>query len=457
MSKKVKNTHNSTSQEKLELAQKIAANSTQKVANTYASMENAFIYIFRWISSLLTKVFFSEGFSKIFALVLAIVLYVSVNANTGDSFITQSAVLNNIPVNVTYNSEIYEVSGIPSSVNVIVSGDMSDIALQKGKTNSNCVVDLSGLTEGQYSIKIVPNNFSSALSVNVLDTPTVNVTIKKKITTKYNISYEFINSNKMSGMYTLGAPVFDTTEVLIRASQDTIDSISFVKALIDVTGVTSTFTTDAKVVAYDNNGSIVECDIIPSTVSATVTVTTPSKEVPIIVRPIGTMVEDLAIDAISLDHSSVTIYAANSVLSMIDAVYIDLDISSITKDMSYSTTLNTPSGVTNMSVNKVNMEITVEERVTKTIKDVKLSWFNNTMGFKVKVVNDADATLDVIITGTRSNVEKVTAEDISIAIDLSNITTTGIHQAPLVITGSKDFITYMIENDMKYVDIEIAN
>ncbi len=455
MSKKEKK-QNSTSQEKLELAQKIAANSTQKVANTYASLENAFIYVFRWISSLLTKVFFSEGISKIFALGLAIILYISVNASSGESFITQSAVLNDVPVSVTYNSEIYEISGIPATVNVMVTGDMSDITLQKSKTNSNCVVDLSGLTEGTYSIKIVPNNFSSSLTTNVLETPTITVTIKKKITTKYNISYEFINSNKMNGMYTLGTPSFDTTEVLIRASQDTIDSISFVKALIDVTGVTETFTTEAKVVAYDNNGNIVECDIIPEVVTATVSVTTPSKEVPIIVRTVGSMVDDLAIDAISLDHSSVTIYASNSVLSMIDAVYIDLDISSITKDMSYSTTINTPSGVTNMSVNKVNMEITVGERVTKTIKDVKLSWYNNTQGFKVKVVNDSDATMDVVITGTKSNVEQVTADDIAIAIDLSGITTTGVQQAPLVITGYKDFVTYMIEGDLKYVDIEIA-
>ena len=43
------------SQEKLELAQKIAANS-QKVYRTYATVENAILYIFRSISALLTKI-----------------------------------------------------------------------------------------------------------------------------------------------------------------------------------------------------------------------------------------------------------------------------------------------------------------------------------------------------------------------------------------------------------------
>ena len=217
------------SQEKLELAQKIAANS-QKVYRTYATVENAILYIFRSISALLTKIIFNKRFTGLFSLILAIILYVAINITTNDALgISQAATLNDIPVKAIYNSEIYEVSGIPSTVNVIITGAMNDISVQKTKTNSSVTCDLSGLTEGTYSIKLVPNNFSSELSVNVLDTPTVNVTIKKKITAKYNISYEFINKNAMDSTYNLGETTFDSTEVLIRASQDTIDSIAFVK------------------------------------------------------------------------------------------------------------------------------------------------------------------------------------------------------------------------------------
>ena len=444
------------SQEKLELAQKIAANS-QKVYRTYATVENAILYIFRSISALLTKIIFNKRFTGLFSLILAIILYVAINITTNDALgISQAATLNDIPVKAIYNSEIYEVSGIPSIVNVIITGAMNDISVQKTKTNSSVTCDLSGLTEGTYSIKLVPNNFSSELSVNVLDTPTVNVTIKKKITAKYNISYEFINKNAMDSTYNLGETTFDSTEVLIRASQDTIDSIAFVKALIDVTGVTSNFTREARIVAYDNNGYIVDCDIIPSTVMATVSVSSPSKEVPIIVRTIGTMAEDLALDSISLDHSTVTIYGSNNVLSLIDAVYVDVDVTNLTKNTALSTTLNLPSGVNKMSVTKINMEIVVGEKTSREIKNVKVAYSNLNSDFKVKLVDENDVTVNVIVYGTKNNIDKLTADDIVVNIDMSSVTDVGLQQVPIYVSGNNLLVEYQIADGRKYIQIEVA-
>ncbi|MBQ2213630.1 MAG: hypothetical protein II414_03595, partial [Erysipelotrichaceae bacterium] len=117
------------SKEKLELAQKIADNS-QKVVNTYASVENAVVYFFRRVMGGLNKLIFDSKFSKIAALVIAVIIYLAVNAdNTSTLNVTQASQINDIPVQVMYNSEIYEISGIPEKANVIVTGDMSDITL----------------------------------------------------------------------------------------------------------------------------------------------------------------------------------------------------------------------------------------------------------------------------------------------------------------------------------------
>ncbi|MGI6608396.1 MAG: YbbR-like domain-containing protein [Erysipelotrichaceae bacterium] len=447
--------NNPNPKDKLEIAQKIAANS-KKVARTYASLENAFIYFFRWVSSLLTKAFFSKRLSKLIALVMAIIMYVSVNLTSSDTFgVTQSATLTGVPVKIIYNSEIYEISGIPESVNVMISGAISDISLQKGKINSVVTADLSGLTEGTHQIKLIPTNFSNDLTVNVLDTPRVNVIIKKKITTKYNISYEYINKNKMDSAFILSGATFDTTEVLIRASQDTINSIAFVKALIDVTDVDADFTREAQIVAYANDGSIVECDIIPEFVTVNVTVTQPTKQVPIIVRPIGKLVEGYAIDEIALDNSIVTISAPVDILALIDAVYIDLDVSAMTKNTDISTTLTMPSGVMKMDITKVNMKITLDKVTSRVITGVKVAWDNVDPKYKPKLVNDADALVNVIVTGTLRNVESIKAEDIFVTIDLSNVVI-GVQEVPINVVGDNIFVTYAIEDGRKYVQVEIS-
>ena len=95
--------------------------------------------------------------------------------------------------------------------------------------------------------------------------------------------------------------------VNVRASEDTLDRVSYVKALIDVSGVNSDFETDAPLAAYNENGEKLEVDIIPETMHVKVGVTQPKKTVPIQVVAVGTMEEDLAIETCTLlldrDHA----------------------------------------------------------------------------------------------------------------------------------------------------------
>ena len=449
-----KNTNKKNSREKLELAQKIASNS-KMVAKTYANVENTIVYFFRRVLSALNKIIFDSRFAKLAALVVAVVIYIAVNADSTDTLnITQASRINDIPVDVVYNDVIYEISGIPKSADVIVTGDMSDITLQKSQVNSRLTADLSGLTEGVYSIKLTPTNFISRLEVNVVDTPTVFVTIKKKSSSRFNITSDFINLNKMDSMYTLGDPTFDTTEVLVRASQDTIDSIAFVKALIDVTGVTQNFTKSARLVAYDQSGKLVDCDIIPETVTATVSVSSPSKEVPIVIRTIGNLPEGLAIDDISLDYSTVTIYASNALLDTINAFYIDLDVSGINKNTVVSTALSVPSGANKINITKVNMEISVGEVTTRTFENVEVQWINYNEEYYFSVTNADDAYQTVVVTGTERNVNALSVDDIICNMDLKDIVL-GVQEVPLIVTGSNNYVTYEVIDGKTTVEIQV--
>ena len=442
------------SRQKTELAQRIAENS-QRMVNTYASFENTIILIFRRITGLLNKLIFDSKFSKISSLIIAVIIYIAVNGNNSNNVpVSQASQITGIPVQVIYNSEIYEITGVPEKADVIVMGDMTDITLQKSQVNSKLTADLSGLTEGTYTVKLTPTNFISRLSVNVIDAPSITVTIKKKTSTRFNISYEFINTNAMDKVYTLSQPTFDTTEVLIRASQDTIDSIAYVKALIDVSGVTDTFTRDARIVAYNQSGEMVECDRFPEYVSSTVVVTSPNKSVPIIVRPVGNLPEGLAIDKITLDYSTVTLYGTEAVLDEIDGIFIDLDISSISKNTIFSTALTAPSGISKMSVTRVNMEIVVGPAVSKVIEKVETQFVNNTSTYVFAPVNSSDVYMNILVTGTQANIDSVNATNVFPELDLSNIQP-GNMSVPIRVTGNNKYVTYQLEDGRTEIEIVV--
>lgn len=449
-----KSNKSSVSIEKTELAKKIAKNSA-KVKKSYDRAENSFIFFIRGISSFFNKIIFNSKFYRVSALVLAIIIYFAVNNTSSTIGISQSATLTHIPVEAVYNGEVYEVEGIPEYVNVIVSGEMSEITFQKSKTNSAVIADLSGLTEGNYTIKLVPTNFSNELEVNVLETPSVNVKISKKITTKFDLSYEYINTNQMDAKFALSAPVFSSSEALIRASEDTINKIAFVKALIDCSGVNDSFTSMAKIVAYDDGGLVVNCDIIPETVEAKVTVSTNSKKVPIVVTPIGNLAKNLSIDSIVLDQETVEIYGQPTNLAQIDAIYVSLDVNNISANTSLSMTIDKPTGINKMSVSRVNLKLNVAKTITKTIANVPAIWINYNSAYNLTIVNSEDALVDVVVSGTQNNIDKVTVESITAVIDLAGYGA-GIHDVPLKVSGANNLVNYSSDSKKNTIRVNLS-
>ena len=66
-------------------------------------------------------------------------------------------------------------------------------------------------------------------------------------------------------------PVLSKKQVTIKASQETLESIRVVKALVDATGQYDDFVTKAKLVAYDINGNVINVDFEDEEIEASVT------------------------------------------------------------------------------------------------------------------------------------------------------------------------------------------
>ena len=443
------NFNNDNQKNKTELANRIAKQS-KKVASTYEHLENGFFKIIRIFSSWIDHVIFNPKYTKIVALCLAILLYITVNINNDDSIfaspLQSSKDISNLSVSAIYNSDVFELSGLPESVNVTVTGDSANVtsAVNMG---GYIIANLEGLTEGTHQVKLTSEGFNSNVNIKI-DPSNAVVTLKKKTTRQFVISYDVINLDKMENIYSLGTPVFEYAKVNVRASKETLDSITFVKALIDVTNVTGEFTQKAKIVAYDKNGQPVNADIVPDEISVTVPVSSPNKVVPIEVEINGTLPDNLAIDSISMDQKSVTIYASESVLSKIDKVVVTLDASTISKDTTILRPISLPSGVNSSNVNQLTLDIKVKEAVTKVIDNVNIYYRNNTNNYKFTPV-DGKTTTSVEVSGTLENVESITADDIYVSFDMGNARP-GVQEFTLSVDQPSSSLVKYILKDATY-------
>ena len=144
---------NKADDSKTELANRIAKQS-KKVANTYQHIEDGFVRAIRGFSSFTDKVLFNRKYGKLVALVLAVLMYVIVNFNSNSASLTtplqNSKDKNNVTVTAKYNTDTFELSGLPATANITISGDASNVT-SAANSKGYIVANLEGMTEGQHA------------------------------------------------------------------------------------------------------------------------------------------------------------------------------------------------------------------------------------------------------------------------------------------------------------------
>ena len=147
----------------------------------------------------------------------------------------EAEILANEPVTVVYNKEAYVVEGLVDQVDIILTGRKSALYLAKQLGEHEVVLDLSDYEASDTPVR-VPLSYNQTVD-NIsykLDPAYVTVTIKKKISEKRNISYELLNEDKLNEKFSVSDVTLDQTEVVVKGSQDALDQIATVKALIDL-------------------------------------------------------------------------------------------------------------------------------------------------------------------------------------------------------------------------------
>ena len=429
------------SEEKLEKAKQIASKSANR--NQYETIEEGIVKFFRWISTIIDRLFFSSKYLGLFALLLACLAYFVATYDNSSAMLSSSKLLSNVGINARYNSETFELSGLPSACEVVLTGEAANVNNAASKKGS-CQIDLEGYTEGMHTVKVNAVGFGD--NINTIVSPSeVTVTLKKKTTMQFDLSYDFINQNQLDSRYILSEPSFaQGTKINIRASQDTLNSIALVKALIDVSGQTGDFEINAPLVAYDKNGQAVNAEIVPSSVTASVKISSPSIEVPIKLKPVGQIPIGLAIDTAEIvDHQTTRIYGPENILNGIREVYVNFDMSTVTdnvdKDIMLPVVL--PSGVSASDVTVVNVRVSLTTVETAVLEDIPLYYHNNYNNLAISSVSLM--SVNVELSGSANNIAAVSVDDVEVYFEMPS--EPGTYTLPL----------YVVSTDHPYVNLSL--
>lgn len=381
----------------------------------------------------------------IVSLLLAFIVFIYID-NESNVMIDQYAeILYDQPVTAVYNEELYVVDGLPKTVDITLIGQRRHIFLAKQSPSKGVSVDLTGLKPGTHKVSLKYTQRLKSLDYK-LDPTQVNVTIYEKVSENRPLSYDVLHLDKLDSKLYINNVEIDRSDVIIKGAQYKLDKVASVKALLDVNSIPNPKAGDITIkdiplVAYDNDGNILDVEIVPKTVSANVTITSPSKEVPIRVVPKGNLAFGKSIKSITPNISTVTVYGEQSAVDQLQQLDVEVDVKGLEKDKEYNITLKKPKGITDLSSKNINVKVVVDNSSSKEFENVSITTKNLDSGYKVQAATDSDRQVTVVVKGSEESLNNIKDSDITAYVDLKNYGE-GTHEVEVKVTGTDLKLSY---------------
>lgn len=380
------------------------------------------------------------------SLILAFCTFLLIDNRVINLISSESIVLENQPVEVEYNDEAYVVEGLPEDVDIVLMGRKMDLYLAEQLGDHKLSLDLSDYGVGTHKVNIKYNNPVNNLDY-IISPSEVTVVIYPKVSEVRTLSIDVLNTDKLDQTLVVSNVLLDRDEVIIKSHETKLAKVASVKALIDVNSLNATqagtYTLEnVKLVAYDEKGTeLSDIEIIPETVTATVTITSPSKVVPIQIVPIGDVAPGSAIESIESSVRQVTVYADEEILAALNYIEVEIDVSGLNEDKTYQKVINKPNGARSISETSITINVKMETETSKEFENIPIIFENLGSGLKVNAQREEDTKVTISVGGVQSLLDKLEASDIKAYVDLEGLGV-GTHTVPVYVTGKDLKLTY---------------
>lgn len=354
-------------------------------------------------------------------------------------------VLYNQKVTAVYNEEAYVVEGLPEAVDITLVGQKRHIYLAKQAPSKEVTADLTGLSSGQHKVKLKYTQSITSLDYK-LDPSTVTVMIYDKVSETRELAVDILHKDHLDTKLNIEKVDLDRSDVIIKGAEYKLKEVATVKALIDIDNISNpkageVILKDIPLVAYDAKGNVISVEIVPKTITATVTISSPSREVPLQIVPEGNIAFGRSIKAITSSVNSVVIYGDQETLNKIDSLPVKINVKNLNQDKEFSVNIDRPAGVRDISVRTVVVKISLDSESSREFSDLGIGTENLDDRFKVQALSEADSKVNVIVKGSKDILENLDPSTIKPYIDLKGYAE-GTHEVEVQVTGGDVRLSY---------------
>lgn len=403
-----------------------------------------------WLSRPTTLLFIS--------LFLAIMIFVVVDQKILIFSESSAEILSKQPITAKYNEEAYVIEGLPETVDITLIGAKTDLFIAKQSPSYDVNVDLTGLKPGTHKVNIKYNQVASTSLEYKVNPSSATINIYPKISRTKILSLDLLNKDSLDSKLVVKEMKVLNDKVIVKGAEHQLNKVATVKALVDVKNIIkqeagTTTLKDVPLKAYDSQGNIIDLEIVPSKVDVDLTITSPMKELPIKIIPVGNVAFGKAISTIDSSETTITVYGDENVISDLRYIPVEIDVNELKENRQYKLGIQKPVGVTSMSVNNITVNVKLDDASDKDINNVKIEYRNLGDNYTVQGLSESDIKVSVNIKGVKSVLDSVRSEDITAYLDLKGYSE-GTYEIEVNVEGTDARVQYTVKTKKVKVKIE---
>ncbi|QIB68205.1 hypothetical protein Ami103574_02265 [Aminipila butyrica] len=396
----------------------------------------------------------NKNFTKLLSILLAVFLWVYVVAVENPPTKVR---IPNVPITLV-NVDSLNQRGLAISsdedyfMDVVIEGARSDV-LKVSASDIVAKVDVFGYGVGENEIPVTVTLPDSVSVANQKDNRIV-INIEEMVSVYKTVNVIFNGSVDSKQEATVSSVT--PKEVEVKGAKSKVASVKSVNAYIESSELTTeekSFTAD--LTAVDANGQTAKNIQLSSDTADIKAVIYQIKEVPLEVAVTGEV--NGAYQVTSMDvPEKVKIKGLKEDLAGVDKITADpVDISTVTATTELPLNMKLPQGVMlAQDSTKAAVSIVIKGITVKEFEIPNSSITVNGLGEKLSLVINTQS-VNVKVSGKEASVEKMTAADISLSIDLTGLET-GIYTVPLTVHKAAGISDITVDTEEIHITINEA-
>lgn len=302
---------------------------------------------------------------RFFALILALLLFLSVNNVFGKTFSTDNIASNgnktikNVPVQVINKSNDLYVSGAPDSVDIELNGPQSKVLQAQKIEDFKVTLNTTDLQPGERTVDFQVNGLDKDINYRVYPKEAT-LSIEKKETREVTIDPNISRYSVAPDKQIDEATVTPAT-VKVTGGKEQLDRIAYAKASFsDDFQITDQVTGNATVAVFDKNMNKLDVQVNPAQVKLKINVKPYSKKVKLDLTTKGKPQNGLSVADVKPSEKEIVIYGNRDDLKEIDSIKGVVDLNGVTTNTKREIQLNIPEKVERIKPKKIEANISLQ-------------------------------------------------------------------------------------------------